>query len=99
VGISGDPVSTLKLFETVNHLNFTLLSDVDGDIMSKFGVPMHEGGTRTMEIDGKEVKLPQGVSAARWTFIFDSHGKLMSLDKEVNAAEDSQNVLDFFKKN
>jgi peroxiredoxin len=97
VGISGDPVSTLKLFENVNHLNFTLLSDVDGDIMSKLGVPFREGGTRTMEIDGKEVQLPQGVTAARWTFIFDSKGKLVSLDKEVNAAEDSQNVLNFFK--
>ena len=51
-----------------------------------------------MQIDGKEVQLQQGVSAARWTFVFDSEGKLISLDKEVNAAQDSQNVLDFFKK-
>ena len=65
--------------------------------MSKFGVPVRDGSVMTMEIDGKEVKWQRGVTAARWTFIFDSEGKLISIDKEVHAAEDSQKVLEFLK--
>jgi peroxiredoxin len=65
--------------------------------MSKFGVPVGEGGTITKEIDGKEIQSHRGVTASRWTFIFDPEGKLVSIDKEVKAAEDSKKVLDFLK--
>jgi len=65
--------------------------------MSKFGVPVREGNTITIKIDGKEIQLRRAVAAARWTFIFNTEGKLISIDKEVNAAEDSQHVLDFLE--
>ena len=65
--------------------------------MSKFGIPFTDGKMMTMEIDGKEVTWQRGVTAPRWTFIFDVQGKLISVDKEVKAAEDSQKVLEFLK--
>jgi peroxiredoxin Q/BCP len=97
VGISGDPVTNLKIFETVYHLNFTLLSDVDADIMKKFGVPVNKGASITREIDGHEVVLKRVHSASRWTFVIDIQGKIVSVDKNVNPETSSKTVLNFLK--
>jgi len=95
VGISGDPVINLKYFQEAEQLNFTLLSDVSGDIATKFGVPVGKGGTITRTIGGQEKELVRMVAASRWTFVVDPQGKIVYRNTEVNAAEDSQKVIDF----
>jgi len=97
IGISGDAVSTLKFFEGTNKLNFTLLSDITTEIATKFGVPVREGGSITKEIDGKEVIFHRAYTPARWTFIIDKDGFIISVDTEVKVSEDSQNILNFIK--
>src|SRR5262245_16909181 len=98
VGISADPVKNLKYFQEANHLNFTLLSDVSGEIANKFGVPMGEGGVITRNIDGQDKELARLYTISRWTFVIDPQGKVVYKDAEVNAAEDSQKVMDFVRK-
>jgi peroxiredoxin Q/BCP len=98
VGISGDPVKNLKYFQEANQLNFTLLSDVSGEIANKFGVPMGQGGVITRNIEGQDKELARMYTISRWTFVIDPHGKVVYKDAEVNAAEDSQKVMDFVRK-
>ncbi len=98
VGISGDPVRNLKYFQEAERLNFTLLSDVSGDIATKFGVPIGKGGVITRSIAGQEKELARMVTVSRWTFVIDLQGKVVYKDAEVNAAEDSQKVIDFVRK-
>ena len=97
VGISGDDVEGLNVFKKVHNLNFTLLSDKDGDIAKKFGVPVRKGGSIEREVDGKTVTLNRGVTTSRWTFIIDPNGKIVYKDTDVQATEDSQTVLEFLK--
>jgi len=98
VGISGDPVRNLKFFQEAQQLNFTLLSDVSGEIAAKYGVPIGEGGVVVRTINGEEQKLARTITTARWTFVIDPTGKIVYKDAEVNAAEDSQKVIDFVRK-
>ena len=98
VGISGDDVQNLKYFKEANNLNFTLLSDSDGKIAKAFGVPTKDGGSIVRKIDGKEVTLSRNITTARWTFIIDKNGKIIYKNDQVNAAMDSQQVIDFLKK-
>jgi peroxiredoxin Q/BCP len=97
VGVSGDKVENLKYFKMANNLNFTLLADEDGSIAKKFGVILREGGSINRTIEGEEKTLTRGVTASRWTFIIDKEGKIIYKDTQVNAAEDSKNVLTFIK--
>ncbi len=95
VGVSGDKPATLQLFALEHQLNFTLLSDEEGELASLFGVPQKEGSTIQREIKGETVDLTRGTSIQRWTFILDSKGTLIYKDAEVNAAEDSGKVFEF----
>ena len=97
VGISGDQVENLKYFKKVNNLNFTMLSDPNGEIAKKFGVPTKKGGSIVREIDGKKVTLTRNITTARWTFIIGKDGKIIYKNTKVNAAQDSDQVLDFLK--
>ncbi len=94
VGISGDNVEGLKLFKRLNNLNFPLLSDESGEIARAFGVPVRDGGTIVREVDGKEVELTRSVTTSRWTFIIGKDGRILYKDTEVDAAGDSQAVID-----
>ena len=98
VGISSDAVSGLKVFQQAHQLNFSLLSDASGEIAKKYGVPVEEGGTIQRKVGEKEVSLDRSFSPYRWTFIIDKQGKIANIDREVEAAEDSQNILKFFQK-
>jgi thioredoxin-dependent peroxiredoxin len=99
VGISGDSPGSLKVFQQANQLNFTLLSDPDGAIAKKYGVPVKQGQKSiTRTVDGKEVVLERSNTAARWTFIVDRKGRLVYKDMKVKAAQDLENVLEFIKK-
>src|SRR5690625_4793 len=93
IGISGDNPDGLKVFKKVNNLNFPLLSDSDGTIARKFGVPVSDGGSIVREVDGEEVELEREVTTARWTFIIDRDGKIVYKDTEVNAEGDSKAVI------
>ncbi len=97
VGISGDDVKNLEYFKDANNLNFTLLSDSEGKIAETFGVPTRDGGSIEREIDGKKVTLKRNVTTSRWTFILDKNNKLVYKNTEVNAAMDSEQVLEFIK--
>ncbi|MFV0592290.1 MAG: peroxiredoxin [Draconibacterium sp.] len=99
VGISGDKVEGLKLFKKANNLNFMLLSDANGEIAGKFGVPTRAGGSITREIDGQDFDLVRGVTASRWTFVIDKSGKIVYKNTEVDATKDTQQILEFIKNN
>ncbi len=99
VGVSGDNVEGLKLFKEAENLNFPLLSDSKGKIATKFGVPTHNGGKITREIDGKSYDLVRGITASRWTFIIDKKGKIAYINKQVDAPKDAEEVLRFVKNN
>ncbi len=93
VGISGDEVINLKYFKMAHDLNFPLLSDPDGSIAKKFGVPTKEGGEISREVDGEEKILKRSITTSRWTFVIGKNGKVIYKNTEVDAAEDSVNVL------
>ena len=95
VGVSGDKPETLGLFALEHGLNFTLLSDESGEIAALFDVPYNEGGSINREIQGQSMDLVRGSTIQRWTFILDRKGKLIYKDSEVNAAEDSNKVVEF----
>jgi len=97
IGISGDNVDGLKLFKKAENLNFTLLSDETGEIASKYGVPIRDGGSITREIDGQTFDLIRGKTASRWTFIIDKDGKIAYKNEQVDAAKDAEMVLEFIK--
>ena len=98
VGISGDPVKNLKIFEKSNNLNFTLLSDVSGKISKIFGVPVKQGGSVVKELDDNEITLIRALTPARWTFILDKNSKIVFKNTDVNAENDSNSVVDFLNK-
>ena len=99
IGISGDSPSSLKFFQQVNNLNFTLLSDPDGAAAKLYGVPVKkEARSITRQVDGKEVTLERSVTAARWTFILDREGKIIYRDTAVKAADDLNAVIAFIRK-
>ena len=97
IGVSADPVNNLKLFREAHHLNFTLLSDVNGFIAGRFGVPVTKGGTFKTIIDGKEVVLKRPYTLARWTFILGKDGKVLYKDTQVDAPNDSRKAIEFLR--
>jgi len=97
VGISADPVRNLKYFRDEHGLNFPLLSDVNGYIAGKFGVPINDGGSIKRTIKGREITLERPFTFARWTFIVDPSGKVIYKDTGVDAEQDAKAVTDFLK--
>lgn len=97
VGISGDEPENLKVFKNAYNLNFPLLSDSKGEIAQKFNVPLGEGSSITREIDGKQLVLKRGVTAKRWTFVINKKGNIIYINQEVDAAKDSEQVLEVLR--
>ncbi len=93
IGVSGDDVSSLQTFKKANNLNFTLLSDKNGNIAKIFGVPISDGGEIEKKIDGKKVTLTRGVTTKRWTFILNTKNEVIYKDDSVNFLADTKNVL------
>ena len=87
----------LKYFRDAHGLNFALLSDVNGCIARRFGVPIRDGGSIKRTVQGMEVTLDRSFTFARWTFIVDPSGKVIYKNTGVNAAQDTKTVLDFLK--
>ncbi len=95
VGVSGDQAETLELFALEHNLNFAMLSDGAGTMANIFGVPVGKGGIHSQEIKGKPFELKRGATIQRWTFILDQKRILIYKDTEVDAANDSNKVLEF----
>ena len=93
VGISGDSVEAHQLFKQDQRLNYSLLSDGNGDVARKFDVPLRIGG-KAMIAGGN---IPRAVTAARWTFIIGKDGRVVYRDTQVSPVKDSQNVLEFIR--
>lgn len=95
VGISGDSVRNHQLFKKAHDLNFTLLADTEGKVAELFGVPYSLGEkTVVAEIDGKKESLVRNITTQRWTFVVGPDGKILLKNNKVNAAEDSQQILE-----
>jgi len=97
IGISGDEPKNLQYFKDTYDLNFTLLSDKEGSIAKKFGVPLRDGGSIDREIQGEQISLFRGVTPKRWTFILDKDRRIVYRNDAVNASEDSKTVQQFIE--
>jgi len=97
VGVSGDSVVNLAAFKKMHQLNFPLLSDVNGVIANRFGVPSRSGGKINREIDGQKLDFFRSSSMSRWTFIIDKEGKVLYKNTKVKATEDTKTVIDIIK--
>jgi thioredoxin-dependent peroxiredoxin len=94
VGVSGDDVAALKLFKSANNLNYPLLSDFDGSVAARYGVPTGAGGSLTRVVDDMEYVLNRGVTAQRWTYIIGKDGLVKYINQQVDAANDSKTVIE-----
>lgn len=94
VGISGDEQDALKAFKKSDQLNFTLLSDKDGDIAKLYGVPVGEGGTISKTIDNVEVVFKRGITTKRYTFIIGKDGLIKYMNTQVDPENDYKAVLE-----
>jgi len=98
VGVSGDTVESHQLFKKVYDLNFTLLADTEGEVAKAFGVPVRPGGSIERTVDSQNFVLTRGVTANRWTFVIDKDGKIVHKDTSVNAAADSEKIMQVVQK-
>lgn len=86
LGISADPVKSLKKFEERDKLNFTLLSDPEKDVIRAYG---SWGPKKFMgrEFDG----------ILRQSFLVNKEGKIVHIMHKVNTKTHHEEVLNFFK--
>lgn len=103
VGVSGDSAETHQLFKKAQKLNFTLLSDEEGRLAAAFGVPVGKGavvkardadGRPLKDADGEPVTVKRAVTAARWTFIIGTDGRVVYKNTQVDPIKDSKEVAD-----
>jgi peroxiredoxin Q/BCP len=93
IGVSGDTVENHQHFRDAHQLNYTLLADPKGKTATKFGVKMGKGGAFEQVIGGAPVQFQRGVTASRWTFVIGLDGKIAYINRNVNAAADTAEVL------
>jgi thioredoxin-dependent peroxiredoxin len=86
LGISADPVKSLKKFEEKEKLNFTLLSDPDHKVIEAYG---SWGPKKFM---GREY---DGIH--RQSFLIGKNGKVLHVMHKVNTKTHHDDVLNFFK--
>lgn len=86
LGISADPVKSLKKFEERDKLNFTLLSDPEKNVINAYG---SWGPKKFMgrEFDG----------ILRQSFLINKEGKIVHIMYKVNTKTHHTDVLNFFK--
>ncbi len=86
LGISADPVKSLKKFEEKEKLNFTLLSDPDHKVIEAYG----SWGPKSFmgrQFDGIH----------RQSFLIDKEGKIAHVMHKVDTKTHHDDVLAFFK--
>lgn len=86
LGISADPVKSLKKFEEKDKLNFTLLSDPEKSVIKSYGA---WGLKKFM---GREF---EGI--LRQSFLINGQGRIVHIMDKVNTQTHHQDVLNFFK--
>ncbi|MFV0442651.1 MAG: family 16 glycoside hydrolase [Planctomycetaceae bacterium] len=91
VGVSGDSVATHQLFKKHHKLNFTLLSDPEGQVAAAFGVPTKLGSAtaKGFDLNGQEIPVVRTATISRWTYVI-KDGRVVAVDSKVNAAADSE---------
>ena len=83
----------------MQKLNFTLLTDENGDLARKFGVPVGKGGTvRIKGEDGQPIVLKRNVTFSRWTFVVGKDGKVVSRNTNVSPCWDVKKVAEVIDK-
>jgi peroxiredoxin Q/BCP len=106
IGISGDLPATHKLFKATYGLEHTLLSDTEGHLAKQLGVPVGPGGKARLigpdrqpilGADNKSTFVERPVTLARWTFVIDQDGRVVSQRKVLNPATDSAEVLEIVR--
>jgi peroxiredoxin Q/BCP len=107
VGISGDSVSNHQLFKQHFKLNFKLLSDEEGAVAARFGVPVRQGGRRVTarglnrqavtDASGEQIFLTRRVTLSRWTFIIGKDQTVAYRNTNANPREDSERVIEFIQ--
>ena len=99
VGVSGDAVEAHRLFQEKLSLKFPLLSDGNGDVARKFGVPLRSGGKALIvNAKGQAAIVPRDFTAAHWTFVIGKDGRVLYRETEVSPVKDCQEVLEFLRK-
>ena len=86
------------LFKQTNNLNFTLLSDITGEIAKIFGVTIRDGNSFTKTFGDQEIEIKRAYTPNRWTFILDKTGKIIYKDTEADFKNDNQKVIEFLTK-
>lgn len=86
LGISADPVKSLKKFEERDKLNFTLLSDPDHKVIEAYG----SWGLK--KFMGREF-----MGILRQSFLIGKDGKVLHVMHKVNTKTHHDDVLNFFK--
>lgn len=86
LGISADPVKSLKKFEEKEKLNFTLLSDPEKKVIQSYGA---WGLKKFM---GREF---EGI--LRQSFLIDSEGRIVHIMEKVDTKTHHDDILSFFK--
>jgi len=75
IGVSGDAVATHRMFQTAQQLDFTLLSDENGQLAKSFGVRVTPGGTVVNPQKGQP-PISRKVSLADRVFAIDLAGNI-----------------------
>ncbi len=104
IGISCDCQESHAAFKAAHRLNFALLADSDGGVARQFGVPLRRGGKAMVhDAAGQAVTDAQGDiqqfsrdwTAARWTFVIGTDGRVLHRDTTVSPVSDSKKMLEF----
>jgi len=99
VGVSGDSVQIHERFKKVQKLNFVLLSDEDGAVAKKFGVPFGKGATvKARDEEKKPFEFARKGTASRWTFIVGKDGKIAYKNVKVDPFQDAKKIAEFIAK-
>jgi len=78
-------------------LNFTLLSDITGEIAKIFGLTIRDGGSFTKTLGDQEIEIKRAYTPTRWTFILDKDAKIIYKDTEVDFKNDNQKVIEYLR--
>jgi peroxiredoxin Q/BCP len=99
IGVSGDTAANHRRFKKANKLSFTLLADSDGKVAHRLGVSRSGGGVlRVKDERGHEIEVERGMTAGRWTFIIDLHGKVAYKKMDASPAGHAREVLAIVRK-
>jgi thioredoxin-dependent peroxiredoxin len=90
VGVSGDSVKTHAAFKKEHMLKFTLLSDGDGALAAKFGVPFAK---KQGKAKFKDETIVREGTANRWTVVIDTKGTVAARYAVKDAGGDSKKIL------